>query len=81
LANIARSGGVALNFNSSEHGGDVAVFHGEVRVDPNGPSASEWDRYIDKYRGGLASLNISAGKFREQYSTLIRVTPQRLRGW
>jgi PPOX class probable F420-dependent enzyme len=80
LANIARSA-VALNFNSTEHGGDVAVFHGEARVDPGGPTVSEWDEYVDKYSGGLISLDTTAEKFRHQYSTLIRLTPKRVRGW
>jgi PPOX class probable F420-dependent enzyme len=81
LANIGRSRAVSLHFNSNEHGGDVAVFQGEARVDPDGPTSVEWEQYVDKFHGGLASLNVEPEQFRKQYSTLIRVTPQRVRGW
>ncbi|MEN0134277.1 MAG: TIGR03667 family PPOX class F420-dependent oxidoreductase [Rhodococcus sp. (in: high G+C Gram-positive bacteria)] len=81
LANIERNPQVALNFNSSAHGGDVSVFTGRARVDPDGPSAAEWAAYVEKYRGDMAGLDYTPERFRQDYATLIRVTPDRLRGW
>ena len=81
LANISRTGAVAFNFNSTEHGGDVAVFRGAARLDPEGPTPEEWEQYVAKYGGGFASLDTSPEEFRDQYSTLIRVVPEHVRGW
>ncbi|NHU46138.1 TIGR03667 family PPOX class F420-dependent oxidoreductase [Rhodococcus sp. A14] len=81
LANIGRNPQVALNFNSSPTGGDVSVFTGKAHVDADGPSPEEWETYGEKYREHMAGLDYTPEKFRQDYSTLVRVTPDRLRGW
>lgn len=80
LTNIGR-GGVAVNFNCTSGGGDVAVFTGDADEDPAGPTGAEWDAYVDKYREAMSGMDYTPEKFRAEYSTLIRVTPQRVRGW
>ncbi|ETD30821.1 pyridoxamine 5'-phosphate oxidase [Williamsia sp. D3] len=72
---------MAFNFNSTEHGGEVAVFRGTARSDPEGPTSEEWEQYVAKYRGGFASLDTSPEEFRDQHSALIRVVPEHVRGW
>ena len=81
LANIGRNPQVALNFNSSPTGGDVSVFTGKAHVDADGASPEEWETYVEKYREHMAGLDYTPEKFRQDYSTLVRVTPDRLRGW
>lgn len=80
LENITRAG-VSVNFNSSSSGGDVAVFSGRARKDPNGPSTSEWDAYVAKYGEAMARMDFTPEKFLADYSTLVRIVPARLRGW
>ncbi|ORM26088.1 TIGR03667 family PPOX class F420-dependent oxidoreductase [Williamsia sp. 1135] len=80
LANIAR-GGVTVNFNCTSGGGDVAVLTGDADEDPTGPTGAEWDAYVSKYREAMSGMDYTPEKFRAKYSTLIRVTPQRVRGW
>ncbi|MFC0446780.1 TIGR03667 family PPOX class F420-dependent oxidoreductase [Rhodococcus jostii] len=81
LANIEKNPQVALNFNSSAQGGEVSVFTGTGRVDADGPTPAEWAAYVEKYSGDMAGLEYTPEKFQQDYSTLIRVTPGRLRGW
>lgn len=80
LANIAR-GGVAVNFNSTIGGGDVAVFTARAVEDADGPTAAEWDAYVSKYGEAMAGMDFTPEKFRAEYSTLLRITPSRVRGW
>lgn len=81
LANIAANSTVAINFNSTPDGGDVAVFTADASVDPDGPSPAEWDAYVAKYADAIRGLEMTPEKFRADYSVLVRVRPSRLRGW
>ena len=81
LAGVRRTPLVTLNLNSSSSGGDVLVVSGSARVDDAGPSAQEWASYVEKYRSGLERLGVSADDFREDYSVLLRITPEKVRGW
>jgi PPOX class probable F420-dependent enzyme len=80
LANIAR-GGVSVHFNSTSGGGDVAVFTARAAQDPDGPTEAEWNAYVGKYGQSMAGMDYTPDSFRSEYSTLIRVTPRRVRGW
>jgi PPOX class probable F420-dependent enzyme len=81
VRNIGRTPRVALNFNSDEHGGNVAVITGTAAIDPDPPTAAEFDAYQTKYAEGLKSLGWSLDEMRARYSTVVRVTPKRLRGF
>ena len=81
LRAIARSGNVSLNFNATEHGGDIVVFQGTAEIVADGPSAADVPAYVQKYAGGFESLSMTPEKFAEEYSEFIRVVPSRLRGW
>ena len=81
IANIADNASIALNFNSTAEGGDVAVFTAQASVDDNGPTAAEWDAYVAKYGAAIRGLEMTPDSFRADYSVTIRVEPQRVRGW
>lgn len=81
LKSIERSGNVSLNFNSTEHGGDVVVISGVAEHIEGGPRANSYPAYIEKYRDGLVSLNMRPDDFAGSYSEHIRVEPQRMRGF
>ncbi len=80
LRNIAVQPRVALNFNSDKQGGDIVVFSGEARIDPNAPPADQVPEYVDKYRNGIRDLGMTPAQFAQAYSVAIRVTPTNVRG-
>src|SRR4051794_10891046 len=48
LRNIAANPRVALNFNSTDSGGNVVVITGNARVDPDAPRADAVPAYLEK---------------------------------
>jgi PPOX class probable F420-dependent enzyme len=81
LRNIAANPTVALNFNATESGGDVVVFHGDARIDEDAPACADVPAYVEKYREGIAGLGMTPQEFAEEYSAPVRVRLTRLRGF
>ena len=81
LANIRRNPRVSLNFNSDTYGGQIAIITGPAVVDPAGPSETEVAAYGAKYDDGIKSIGLTLQTFLEKYSTPIRITPEKLRGF
>jgi PPOX class probable F420-dependent enzyme len=81
LVNIARYPRMALHFNSTFHGGDVAIFTGAAELDPAGFAPEERTVYTEKYRDGIASIGLTPEGMYSTYSQLIRITPETLRGF
>ncbi|MGC4938912.1 TIGR03667 family PPOX class F420-dependent oxidoreductase [Kribbella sp. DT2] len=79
--NIKGQPRVALHFNATFSGGEVGVIAGSAVVDPAGPSAEEKAVYDAKYAEGLAELSMTPESFHRDYPVLIRVTPDKLRGF
>jgi len=71
---------VALNLDSANSGEDIVVLLGEAQIDPAPVSQAEMESYIEKYRQGLVSINMTESEFKDSYSIIIRVTPTHLRG-
>ena len=80
LRNIERSPRVALNFDSDGQGGDIVVFTGEARIDPQAPPAHEIPAYLKKYREHIAGINMTPDHFARGYSVALRIVPTKLRG-
>ncbi|MBF6474105.1 MULTISPECIES: TIGR03667 family PPOX class F420-dependent oxidoreductase [Nocardia] len=81
VRNIQRNPRVALNLNSTETGGDVVVLTGTARVVEQPPSAAEIASFTEKYAEGLRSIGMTDEQFYAEYSEVVRVTPDRLRGF
>ncbi|WP_454198434.1 TIGR03667 family PPOX class F420-dependent oxidoreductase [Nocardia sp. Marseille-Q1738] len=81
IRNILRNPRVALNLNSTVTGGDVVVLTGAARVDEDRPGADEIAAFTTKYTDGLRSINMTGEQFYAEYSVVLRVTPDRLRGF
>lgn len=79
--NIAGQSRVAVNFNATHSGGDVGVLTGEAVLDGKPATEEELAVYNAKYADGLAGLNITADQFHRDYSVLIRIRPDNLRGF
>jgi PPOX class probable F420-dependent enzyme len=79
LNNIQRNPRVALNLNESEH---IVILTGEAAIVPFDTVANETkERYVAKYAGGMQSIGMTPNQFAAEYSTVIRVSPDNLRGW
>lgn len=81
LRNIARNPRVALNFNSDEYGNDVIYFEAEARHDPNVEPANTNAAFIEKYRDGIASIDMTPDSFAATYSAPVRLRLTRVRGF
>ncbi len=81
IRHIARDGRVALNFNSSHDGGNVAVINGVARLVEDQSKAIEVPAYVAKYTAGIADINLTPESFSSAYSVAIRVTPQKIWGF
>ncbi|TWD84118.1 PPOX class probable F420-dependent enzyme [Kribbella amoyensis] len=81
LHNVAANPRVALNFNATHTGGDVGVISGDAVIDEAGPSPEELTAYNAKYGASITGLGMTAESFHAEYSALIRITPDKLRGF
>jgi PPOX class probable F420-dependent enzyme len=81
LHRIAHNSRVALNFNTDEEGGHVAVLIGEAQVLDEPPEANRVKDYLKKYGKGIKSLDMTVAEFTEAYTVPILVTPQAIRGF
>ena len=74
---------VALHFNTIDSKGeeDVIVFLGEAEINSDTPPAHEVPKYLEKYRTGIADLDMTPESFSRDYSVPIRVKPTKVRGW
>jgi PPOX class probable F420-dependent enzyme len=81
VRNIKASPKVALSFNSDVHGGSVVVFTGQARIADTPPDEARLTEYLTKYAEGIRSLNMTPEQMLAEYSTVILVTPEKVRGW
>jgi PPOX class probable F420-dependent enzyme len=79
LKNITSNPKVSLNFQVDGNGGDVAVITGDATIDRNPPKPDP--KYIEKYREAIPQIGHSAESLAATYSVLIRITPNKLRGF
>jgi PPOX class probable F420-dependent enzyme len=82
VAHIKRNPKVALNFNTDESGDKhVIIFTGEAFIDTDCPPAHQIPAYFEKYRDGIAALDMTPEGFSSEYSVAIRIHPAEVRGW
>jgi len=84
VRNISHNAKVSVAFNTDFHGNHVSIFQGEAVLDAeqkSGKDATSFADYVEKYAGGIESLNLTPESMLEQYSQLIVIIPTRLRGW
>jgi PPOX class probable F420-dependent enzyme len=82
VAHIKNNPKVALNFNTDESGDQhVIVFTGEASVDSDCPPAHHVPAYFEKYKDGIAGLDMTPEEFSKEYSVAIKIRPTQLRGW
>ncbi len=79
LRNIAAHPRVAFHLNSDESGGEIVVVWGTASVDLRAPLATANEAYIEKYRQGIADIDMTPESMAAEYSATIRITPERVR--
>ena len=80
LRNIASNAAVSINLNSDEHGEDVIIFDAAAVIDESANPAANHDAYLEKYRDGIKSIDMTPESFAAEFSVPIRVVLQKLRG-
>ncbi|MEV5961087.1 TIGR03667 family PPOX class F420-dependent oxidoreductase [Kribbella sp. NPDC051952] len=81
LRNIAGHPQVTVNFNATHTGGDVGVIAGTAAIDDAPISGAALAAYNAKYGDAIAGLGMTTDQFHASYSVLIRITPEKLRGF
>jgi PPOX class probable F420-dependent enzyme len=81
LRNIAARPRVSVNFNATHSGGDVGVLTGDAVIDEKGLTEEELAAYNTKYGDPIRGLGMTADEFHASYSVLIRISPDKLRGF
>jgi PPOX class probable F420-dependent enzyme len=81
LRNIAHNPRVSLNLNSDSTGGQIVILSGTATVDANGPSDAEIADYVAKYAQPIKGLGMTNEQFFAEYSVLVRIAPDRIRGF
>jgi PPOX class probable F420-dependent enzyme len=79
VRNIRENPQVAINFNTDEGGGKVAVFWGRATLEPDAPPADQVKDYVKKYRQAIADIGMTPESMGREYSQAIRIKPERLR--
>lgn len=77
--NLARDPSCAINFNSTDDGGDIVILEGTAVVSEDPPSP-EIPAYQVKYLDEIPAIGMDPGSFAIAYPVPIRFTPERLRG-
>jgi len=81
LRNIADRPRIAVNFNATHHGGDVGVLTGAAVISDQPLSRAERAAYDKKYDEHITNLGMTTDQFHQEYSVVIRLTPDKLRGF
>lgn len=81
LRNIAANPRVSLNFQADEDGEDVVILTGEAVVDPAAPPSNLHAEYREKHARATLHIQYTPESLAAEFSTAIRVTPTRVRGF
>jgi PPOX class probable F420-dependent enzyme len=80
VRNIEQRPRVSLHFNCTPNGGDVVILTGDAWVEAGDAPATLDPAYVDKYAGGIQSIDMTPDDFAREYSVPIRIRPTSLRG-
>jgi PPOX class probable F420-dependent enzyme len=81
VRNLRSNPRVSLHFDSGEDGEDVIVFTGTAILDESAPLAHHNPAYLEKYRSGIADIQMTPQSMGESYNIAIRVKPEKVRGF
>lgn len=80
IKNIRQNPKVALSFNEHADAEQYIVVMGEARIDTKATPLVLGAPYLVKYEQGLKDIGMTPESFIREFTTVIRVTPTRVRG-
>ncbi len=81
LKNFVENDRVSLNFNTSPDGEQVTVITGRISIDDTFPKVKDNPAYIEKYAAGIKAIGSTPEKMSADYPVVMRIKPEKLRGW
>lgn len=81
LKNWVENDRVSLNFNTDAEGESVSVLTGRISVDDSFPKLIDNPAYIDKYREAIKRINTTPEQMSVEYPVVMKIKPEKLRGW
>jgi PPOX class probable F420-dependent enzyme len=79
VRNIRAHPQVSVHLNSDEYNGNVATFERAALVADTQPPVPEQSGYLEKYREGIASINMTPEQMGAEYSVALVIAPTRVR--
>jgi PPOX class probable F420-dependent enzyme len=79
--NIRRQPQVSLHLNSDPEADQAVVFEAAARLADDEPPADKQPDYLEKYRDGIAGIDMTPESFAADYAQPIRAIPTRVRAW
>src|SRR5690242_11039871 len=79
--NIRRQPQVSLHLNSDPEADQAVVFEAAARLADDEPPADQQPDYLEKYRDGIAGIDMTPESFAADYAQPIRAIPTRARAW
>lgn len=80
VKNIRRNPKVSLSYTASENAGTFLVIMGHAAIDQSAPPLDQVPAYVEKYAEGIKALGATPEQMAQEYTTVIRVRPTKVRG-
>jgi PPOX class probable F420-dependent enzyme len=80
IRNIRHKPAVALHFDGDGRGGDIVVLTGRAEIVGDAPAVPAVPEYVRKYARAIEQIGMTPESMGAAYSTVLRVTPTKLRG-
>lgn len=82
LKNIALRPRISLNFEATEDEEQITIFTGSAEIiDRATVPQTLFDAYAEKYAQGMINIELPREQYEAAYTSVIRFTPEKLRGW
>ncbi len=81
VANIRGRPQVSLHLNSDPEADQAVIVEATARLAGDEPPADRQPAYLEKYREGIAGIDMTPESFAADYAQPIRAVPTRIRAW
>ncbi len=81
VRNLRENPRATLHFNSTPHGGDVAILEGEGQLLAQPAAEVVPPAYVEKYAEGIRSLGMTPESMVAEFGQPIRFRPTKIRAW
>ena len=81
VENIRGQPQVSLHLNSDPEADQAVVFEAAARLAEDELPADRQPDYLEKYRDGIAGIDMTPASFAADYAQPIRAVPTRVRAW